>query len=154
MSVHFCDSSALVKRYVTEIGTAWLTATLDPNIGSRIYIAQITIVEVVSAITRRERGGHTTANDAIKALTRFENDWRKEITTVELSAVLVDDAVALARKYALRGYDAVQLATILEVHNERTALGLSSLPLLSADTDLNAAALSEGLTVDNPNNHP
>lgn len=153
MPVHFCDSSALVKRYVTETGTAWLTATLDPNVGGRIYIAQITIVEVVSAVTRRERGGHITANDAVNTLARFENDWRKEITTIELSAALIDDAVALARKYALRGYDAVQLATVLEVHNERTALGLSPLTLLSADTDLNTAAVSEGLTVDNPNNH-
>lgn len=153
MPVHFCDSSALVKRYVTETGTAWLTATLDPNVGSRIYIAQITIVEVVSAVTRRERGGHITANDAANALTRFENDWRKEITIIELSAALIDEAVALARKYDLRGYDAVQLATVLEVHNERTALGLLPLTLLSADTDLNAAAVSEGLTVDNPNNH-
>jgi len=154
MSVHFCDSSALVKRYATEIGTAWLTATLDPIVGSRIYIAQITIVEVVSAITRRERGGQITPNDAASALARFETDWRKEITIVELSAVLVDDAVNLARKYALRGYDAVQLATVLEVYNERTALGLPPLTLLSADTDLNDAAISEGLLVDNPNNHP
>ncbi|MDQ3634782.1 MAG: type II toxin-antitoxin system VapC family toxin [Acidobacteriota bacterium] len=58
MSVYFGDSSALVKRYVTETGSAWLTATIDPKIGSRIYIAHITVVEVVSAITRREKGGH------------------------------------------------------------------------------------------------
>ncbi len=65
----------------------------------------------------------------------------------------MDEAVILARKYALRGYDAVQLATVLEVHNERTALGLSPLILLSADTELNDAAIAEGLTVDNPNNY-
>ena len=53
----------------------------------------------------------------------------------------------------LRAYDAVQLATVLEVHNERTALGLSPLTLLSADTDLNDAAIAESLIVDNPNNH-
>lgn len=73
---------------------------------------------------------------------------------IDLSANLVNDAVALARKHALRGYNAVQLATVLEVHNERTALSLSPLILLFADTELNAAAVSEGLLVDNPNNHP
>lgn len=77
MAVYFCDTSALVKRYVAETGTAWLTAALDPNARSRIYIAQITIVEIVSAVTRRERGGHTNAKDAATALARFENDWRK-----------------------------------------------------------------------------
>ncbi len=153
MAAFFCDTSGLVKRYVSEMGSAWLTATLHPNLGQRIYIAQITIVEIVSAITRREKGGSTTTQEAVNALNQFEQDWKTEITIVDFSAALVNEAVILARKYALRGYDAVQLATVLEVHNERSALGLSPLILLSADTDLNAAAIAEGLTVDNPNNH-
>ncbi len=154
MATFFGDTSALVKRYVSETGSAWLTATIHPNLGQRIYIAQITIVEIVSAITRREKSGSTTPQEALNALNQFEQDWKTEITIVDLSANLVDNAVALAKKYALRGYDAVQLATVLEVHNERMALGLSPLTLLSADNDLNAAAMAEGLTIDNPNNHP
>lgn len=154
MSAFFCDTSALIKRYVSETGSAWLISTLHPNLKQRIYIAQITIVEIVSAITRREKGGSTTPQEAVNALNQFEQDWKTEITIIDLSANLVNDAVALARKHALRGYDAVQLATVLEVHNERTALSLSPLILLSADTDLNNAAAAEGLTVDDPNNHP
>lgn len=153
MAAFFCDTSALVKRYVSETGAAWLISTLHPNLKQRIYIAQITIVEIVSAITRREKGGSTTPQEAVNALNQFEQDWKTEITIIDFSAKLVNDATVLARKYALRGYDAVQLATVLEVHNERTALGLLPLTLLSADTDLNAAAVSEGLTVDDPNNH-
>ncbi len=153
MAAFFCDTSALVKRYVSETGAAWLISTLHPNLKQRIYIAQITIVEIVSAITRREKGGSTTPQEAVNALNQFEQDWKTEITIIDFSAKLVNDATVLARKYVLRGYDAVQLATVLEVHNERTALGLSPLTLFSADTDLNAAAVSEGLTVDNPNNY-
>ncbi len=153
MAAFFCDTSGLVKRYVSETGSAWLTATIHPNSGQRIYIAQITIVEIVSAITRREKGGSTTTQEAINALNQFEQDWKTEITIIDFSAALVDEAVILARKYALRGYDAVQLATVLKVHNERSALGLSPLILLSADTDLNDAAIAESLTGDNPNNH-
>lgn len=153
MATFFCDTSALVKRYVSETGSAWLTTTLHPSLRQRIYIAQITIVEIVSAITRREKGGSTTPQEASNALNQFEQDWKTEITIIDFSANLVNDAVALTRKHALRGYDAVQLATVLEIHNERTALGLSPLILLSADTDLNTAAVSEGLVVDNPNNH-
>jgi len=41
----------------------------------------------------------------------------------------------------------------LETQQKRANAGLSSLTLLSADTDLNTAAVSEGLTVDDPNNH-
>jgi uncharacterized protein len=59
----------------------------------------------------------------------------------------------LAETHSLRGYDAVQLAAALMVHNMRQALGLPALELVSADRDLNDAATTEGLTVDNPNTH-
>ena len=153
MSVFFCDTSGLVKRYVSETGSGWLTSQIDPANGSRVYIAQITIVEVVSAITRKERGNHLSANDAATALQTFETNCLFEFSIVPLSTSLVNEAVSLARKYALRGYDAVQLAGALQTQAKRANAGLLPLTLLSADTDLNAAAVSEGLTVDNPNNH-
>ena len=154
MPVHFCDSSALVKRYVTETGSAWLAATIDPKTGSRNFIAQITIVEVTAAIVRREKGGHISKADAANALQTFEHDYIQEISIVPLTTSLIQDAVNLAKKYALRGYDAVQLATALQTNRIRVAAKLSPLILLSADNELNAAAVGEGLTVDNPNNHP
>lgn len=154
MSVSFGDTSALAKRYVTETGSAWLMATINPKIGSRVYIAHITIVEIVSAITRKERGGHLSASDAQTAITAFEQDYFQEFSIVPLTTSLVDEAKNLAKKYALRGYDAVQLATALQTNQKRTNSGLQPLTLLSADNDLNDAAIAEGLTVDNPNNHP
>ena len=153
MSTYFCDTSALAKRYITETGSAWLTATISPKIGSRVFIAHITIVEIVSAITRKERGGHLSATDAQTAVTTFEQDYIQEFSIVPLMSNLVDEATNLARKYALRGYDAVQLATALQTNRRRINSGLSALILLSADNDLNNAATAEGLTVDNPNNH-
>ncbi len=153
MSVFFCDTSGLAKRYVTETGSSWLTSQIDPANGSRIYIAQITIVEIVSAITRKERGKHLSAIDAAATLKTFETNCLFEFSIVPLSTILVNNAVDLAKKYALRGYDAVQLAAASETEKERIALGLSSLVLLSADTDLNDAAIAEGLTVDNLNSH-
>lgn len=59
----------------------------------------------------------------------------------------------LADKYELRGYDAVQLASALEVNRLRIADGLSPIVFISADNNLNSAATTEGLTADNPNNH-
>ena len=56
-------------------------------------------------------------------------------------------------KHGLRGYDAVQLAAVLQVRDERVALGATPIILVSADTELNAAAMAEGLLVENPNNH-
>jgi len=56
--------------------------------------------------------------------------------------------------YGLRGYDAVQLAASLDGNAERREYGLAPLTLISADTDLNQAAITEGITIENPNEHP
>jgi uncharacterized protein len=58
-------------------------------------------------------------------------------------------AALLADTYALRGYDAVQLAAAIEVR-----LQVPALILVSADTELNTAATVEGLSVEDPNTHP
>lgn len=153
MAAYFCDSSAIVKRYMIETGSAWLEALTDPSSGNRVYVARITFVEVISAITRREKGLHLSASDADTARLAFEQNFLNIFRKVEISEDLINVAAKLAKKNALRGYDAVQLAAALETEKERVSLGLSSLILLSADTDLNDAAIAEGLTVDNPNNH-
>lgn len=154
MAAFFCDSSAIVKRYIAETGSVWLDALTDPSSGNRVYVARVTFVEVISAITRREKGLHLSATDADTARLAFEQDFSNIFRKIEISEDLINEAGRLAKKHALRGYDAIQLAAALETEKERVALGLSSLTLLSADTELNDAAVSEGLTVDNPNNHP
>jgi hypothetical protein len=47
MSVLFFDSSALVKRYLTETGSAWAISLLDPTAGHTIVVAAVTRVEAV-----------------------------------------------------------------------------------------------------------
>lgn len=153
MATFFCDSSAIVKRYVAETGSAWLSAAINPSGGNRVYIARTTFVEVISAISRREKGGHISSTDADTARITIEQDYLNEFQKVEISEILVSKAANLAKKYVLRGYDAIQLAAALETEKERLAVGLSPLTLLSADTDLNNAAIAENLLVDNPNNH-
>jgi predicted nucleic acid-binding protein len=149
----FFDSSAIVKRYVNEIGTAWVAGLTDPTSGNRIYVASITGVEVVSAITRRQRGGSLSATDAITVLTRFRHDLAHEYRVVEISPALVAAAMMFAEAHALRAYDAVQLATAVAINCQGLLLRMP-LTLISADAALNAAARSEGLAVDDPNSHP
>ncbi len=149
MAAYFLDTSTVLKRYVLETGTAWVQALAAPAARHSLFIVRITLAETVAAITRRERGGTLTPQDAATALADFHLDFARQYRIVEVSAGLVAQAATLARKHALRGYDAVQLAAVLEIHATDP-----SLTLLSADADLNAAALAEGLTVDDPNSHP
>ncbi len=153
MDCNFFDSSALVKRYTSEAGSVWVESLLDPFAGNLTYIAQIASVEVVSAITRRQRGGSFSLTDAQAAIIHFRSFIKTSCRIVPIDEILISQAMDLAEKYALRGYDAVQLAAALEVHNERLAFGLSTPTLISSDLALNDAATAEGLTIDDPNLH-
>ena len=143
-----------MKRYAKEVGTSWILSLVRHSVANHLYIARITGVELVSALTRRERSGRLSGAAAAKAIARFEREFANHYTTIEVTPRLVAGAMNLAKAHALRGYDAVQLAAATEVHQARTTAGASRLTLVSADVPLNAAALAEGLLVDNPNNHP
>ena len=110
MAAYFLDTSTVLKRYVQETGTAWVQALAAPAARHSLFVVRITLAETVAAITRRERGGTITPQDAATALADFQLDFARQYRIVEVSAGLVAQAATLARKHALRGYDAVQLA--------------------------------------------
>lgn len=151
MAVYFCDSSAVIKRYIEETGSAWVIALTDPATGNFIYIARITGVEVVSAIARQAGRGAITPRDAETAILNFSHDFAHQYQTIEITPALVASAMRLAQAYALRAYDAVQLAAFLEVKSAQLALGTPTATLLSSDLALNHAAAAEGAAVDDPN---
>ncbi len=153
MEVSFFDSSALVKRYLTETGSSWVVARTDPLSGNEVRVAGTTIVEVIAAITRRERGGSIPAADARASRAAFRDDLRSEYHVTDLNRPLIDEAKDLAEQHGLRGADAIQLAAALDVFEECVALGLP-LTFVSADLELNAAASAEVLAVDDPNAYP
>jgi uncharacterized protein len=153
MATYFFDSSALAKRYVTETGTAWVQSLTDPTAGHGVYVARITLVELVSAITRRKRKGDLSPTAATAALSDVRADFVSGYQVIEVTAELVERAEALADKHALRGYDAVQLAAALEVNEAYVAAGQPPVTIISADLDLNMAGTAEGLDVDDPNKH-
>lgn len=154
MAGFFCDSSAIVKRYVNEIGSDFVDNLTDLKSGNVILLARITRVEVVAAIARRLKNGSITTADAQNALAAFQYDLTNNYFTVEITPALLSLAMTLATKHALRGYDAVQLAAALEANDESMTTGLPALTLVSADTELNTAAQAEGLNIENPNNYP
>jgi uncharacterized protein len=135
------------------LGTPWVSALIDPSAGNRIFIVRIAAVEVVSALTRRERAGNLLATDMTASLTKFRHELSTIYLSIEIGRNLISRAMSLVERHALRGYDAVQLAAALEVHSRRHSAGMPGPTFISADADLNSAAATEGLTVDDPNGH-
>ncbi|PYT05878.1 MAG: VapC toxin family PIN domain ribonuclease [Acidobacteria bacterium] len=154
MAAYFFDSSAIVKRYLIEVGSGWVTSIADLAAGNEVYLARITFVEVVSAVTRKSRGSGLSATGAMKAIADFRRDFANEYFLIEQTPTLVEWAADLAEAHALRAYDAVQLAAALEINGNMESAGGSTIMLVSADGALNTAAITEGLAVDDPNTHP
>src|SRR5947209_3805070 len=146
------DSSAIVKRYVVEIGSSWVQGITNPATANPIFIAQITGVEVVSALVRRSPA--PVAHLLARALADFRWDYFNQYQLVSIDEPIVARAMTLAELHRLRGYDAVQLAAALELVATPVASLPGGLVFISADTRLLAAATPEGLAVDNPNLHP
>ena len=153
MAFYFIDSSALVKRYISETGSAWVSDLFDPIVNNEVFIAAITGVEIVAAITRRTRGGSISATHAAKACNQFRNDLQTEYQIIEITESIIISGMTLAQTYGLRGYDAVQLAAGCAVNVLCIANSLPPMLFVSSDNELNLVASSEGLIVENPNMH-
>ena len=154
MTAYYLDSSGLMKRYAQERGTAFVINLMRPSAGNLLYAAQVTEIEVCAALSRRRKGLRLTARHAAKAIARVRRVFARRFFAPELTAATINEAIRLTDVYALRGYDALQLATALEINRKRVANGLPVLVFVSADKELNAAATTEGLSVENPNNYP
>ncbi len=153
MSIYLIDSSALVKRYIKEIGSAWVLGLFAPT-SHEFFIAAITSVEIVAAITRRARGKSISTTDAIMICNQFKSDLQTDYQIVEITESIIPKGMVLAQTYGLRGYDAIQLAAGVAVNSLCTAHNLPNVIFVSADNELNTAALHEGLVIENPNSHP
>ena len=85
MTVYFCDSSALVKCYVQEHSSAWMRAFIDPTAGHHLYLASITGVEVIAAVTRRLRRGDIAATDGAAAVAQFRHEFAQRYRLIDLT---------------------------------------------------------------------
>ncbi|MBI1930229.1 type II toxin-antitoxin system VapC family toxin [Candidatus Poribacteria bacterium] len=154
MANYYFDSSGLVKRYVAEVGSAWVKAICAPIRGNQINIVSVTKVEIASAFSRRCREGALTASDRDTLIRTFLAHCATQYRVIRTDKRLIEAAVDLTRRYPLRAYDAVQLAAAIRLNRILLSKGLSPIIFVSADDRLLAAALAEGLTVENPNHHP
>ncbi len=158
MNFCFFDSSATVKNYIAETGSNWVKSIFINIPKTEIYMASITEVEVVAAFARRRKGMSLSLLDATTAIPQFKSDFSRDFNTIDITGKVVSRAVDLSDKHSLRGYDAVQLASALEIYLRLDALGvdfnITPFTFVSADNELNTAALSEGLIVENPTNYP
>ena len=152
--MYCCDSSALVKRYAPEQGSTWVKSLGVSGSENTLYLAQIGMVEIAAALSRKGRTQELSRDDYEAALWLFLTDVRAEAYVIApLSDPIVEFAVDVTRRHPLRGYDAVHLATAVTLNNVLLGADLAPLTFVAADDRLCEAARGEGLATENPNEH-
>lgn len=137
MSV-YVDASALVKRYVAEVGSADVVALTTG--ATAVATALVSRAEVAAAFARAVRVGVLDDVGGRLAQRRFSREW-PDFMRVPVTETLVARAETLAWAHGLRGYDAVQLASALTWQD---ALG-QEIVLATFDRQLWDAAPQVGL---------
>lgn len=154
MAIYFLDSSALLKRYVSETGTSWVQSLFDPAQHNHLAIGMISGAEIVAAVSRRVKGAGLSASEGLRVIRQFRSDFQSEFELIEINGAVIRTAMDLAERHALRGYDAVQLAAASVLNGLSRSRGLGDITLVSSDHELNSAAVSHGINVDDPTLHP
>lgn len=144
MTVVFADTSALVKLYADEPGSAGIRGRERRG---RFFVSAVARVEVPSALWRKVRAREMDETDARILTSAFEVDWYGRLDAgprfplVALSSALMADAARLCEPHALTAFDAVQLASAL------ATTGDQPVEFACFDGRLSTAAEAEGLAL-------
>jgi predicted nucleic acid-binding protein len=135
----YLDTSALVKRYVEEEGSATVREAIAR--AETVATAVIAYVEACAAFARRRREGTLSRGDYRRTIQELQSDWEHYLL-LEVTNELIRRAADLAAIYPLRAYDTMHLAFAKALHERLQG------PIFFAgwDSNLSAVAKREGLT--------
>lgn len=136
----YVDTSALVKLYVEEPLSQELSYAVDE--AEAVATSLLAYTEAMAAFARARREVRLSPQEYRRVVDAFEEDWSRYIT-VEVTDQLVKTAGHLAASRALRGYDALHLASALTLR-ERVP---SSMMFVAFDRALSVAAKRESLRI-------
>jgi len=106
----YLDSSALVKRYITENGSD----AIDRLLADHPYAAtsRLAYPEILSALHRKHRARDFSTRVLGELVAAFESDWGK-LFVLEFDEDLLPTIKKNIRKHAIRGADSVHLASAI-----------------------------------------
>lgn len=136
----YLDASALVKLYVPETDSATIKALVDA--AEMSSTSRIAYAEARAAFARKRREQAVTLRDYRTIVQDLDNDW-ESFFVVDVSESLIKRAGQLAERAALRGYDAVHLASAVIMAEQ----GDQAVTFACFDEKLSRAARRQGLTV-------
>lgn len=147
MPLYNLETSALVKFYVMEPGSDRLIRLATNFSENRFAVLALSSVEARSAIRRRERAGDIDSKTSTLILSRLQQHMESRFIRQPLNESVLDGAMEMIDRYALRAYDAIQLAGCLTL---AATVGAESPVFVCADQQLLRSARSEKLEILDP----
>ena len=132
----FFDTSALVKRYVSEAGTDAVLKWCDQ--ATEIILSAVALPEIISTFCRLQREARITATQyrQLKSLLLADIE---DVAICDLTPVVLAQAISTLEGNVLRGMDAIHIGS---------ALALQADIFISADKRQVDAAVRSGLRVE------
>ena len=146
MIVYYLDASAWVKRYYQERGLAWVQHVFAHH--RLVASASLGVIEVTATLARKAKGREIDPSMLEDKLRELDEDWTRFIQ-VHMTMEVVDMARQVAQAMALRGADAIHLASalLLRQHLEDET---TQLTFVASDRELKNAAEASHLTLIDP----
>jgi uncharacterized protein len=104
----FCDTSALVKLYLQEPFSSEVRLLVEQS--ESVAVSRIAWAEAFAALSRRAREVSADTATIAAAKLAIQQDWPQYLV-LEANQAVMEQAGEFADAFALRGYDAVQLAS-------------------------------------------
>ena len=136
----YCDTSALIKRYVEEEGTELVDSLWSASADRATSV--VAFAEIAAALSRKRREGVLTEKEYASTLKMCKNDYDSAIL-IPITPLLNETIERLVRLHPLRGFDAIHLSSALMFGDS----GRIPVHFACFDRPLNEAALKEGLSI-------
>lgn len=151
MNFFWLDASALVKRYLVEIGTPLMNHFFAQAPPQRMICLLEGVGEVISVLIRRRNGGAISAAACQQSLSALRTEIlnQPDIEKVERLSPQVVNSWLLIDQHSLNSTDALILQCALDYASNLRVAGFD-LVFISADVRLIRAAKLEGLQTIQP----
>jgi predicted nucleic acid-binding protein len=144
--LYYLDASAWVKRYYQEKGTKWVQELFSRN--EPVASATLGVIEVAATLSRKRKAQEITLLQLKQKIEELDDDW-VHFVQIQMTRELTISAKEIAHKHALRGADAIHLASAMRLE-KRVAGHKGRMIMVASDAELIKAAKEVGLDVLDP----
>lgn len=151
--MYFVDSSALVKAYAAEQGTATVQAAIN-GLGSSLCVSTLVVLETAAALARLRRTQRMRQKLYARARENFLEDCTTRFHVVHPPESVVNTAIGMIDAYRMRspgGSDLLHLAT---AEYAKSIFPGETMSLMCCDLGLRSVAEERGFDVFDPLRDP